>query len=36
MQEAFDTVTKITKDIEGIKNKQMEMNNIITKIKNTL
>ena len=36
MQEAFNTVTKTTKDIEEIKNKRTEMNNIITKIKNTL
>ena len=36
MQEAFNTVLKITKDIEEIKNKQTEMNSIITKIKTTL
>ena len=36
MQEAFNTVIKITKDIEEIKNKQTEMNSIITKIKTTL
>ena len=35
MQETF-TVNRITKDIEEIKNKQTEMNNIITEIKNTL
>ena len=34
-QETF-TVNRITKDIEEIKNKQTEMNNIITEIKNTL
>ena len=36
MQEAFNTVNTITKDIEEIKNKQAEMNNTITEIKNTL
>ena len=36
MQEAFNTVNTITKDIEEIKNKQPEMNNTITEIKNTL
>ena len=36
MQEAFNTVNTITKDIEEIKNKQTEMNNTITEIKNTL
>ena len=35
MQEAFNTVNTITKDIEEIKNKQTEMNNTITEIKNT-
>ena len=35
-QETFNTVNAITKDIEEIKNKQTEMNNTITKIKNTL
>jgi len=35
MQETF-TINRITKDIEEIKNKQTEMNNIITEIKNTL
>ena len=30
MQEAFNTVNSITKDIEEIKNKQTEMNNTIT------
>ena len=36
MQEAFNTVNSITKDIEEIKNKQTEVNNTNTKIKNTL
>ena len=36
MQEAFNIVNTITKDIEEIKNKQTEMNNTITAIKNTL
>ena len=36
IQEAFNTVNSITKDIEEIKNKQTEMNNTNTKIKNTL
>ena len=36
MQEAFNTVNTITKDIEEIKNNQTEMNNTITEIKNTL
>ena len=36
MQEAFNTVNAITKDIEEIKNKQTEMNSTITEIKNTL
>ena len=36
MQEAFNTVNTITKDIEEIKNKQTEMNNTITETKNTL
>ena len=36
MQEAFNTVNTVTKNIEEIKNKQTEMNNIITDIKNTL
>ena len=36
MQEAFNTVNPITKDIEEIKNKQTEMNNTITEIKNTI
>ena len=35
-QETFNAVNAITKDIEEIKNKQTEMNNTITKIKNTL
>ena len=33
MQEAFNTVNTITKDIEEIKNKQTEMNNTVTEIK---
>ena len=33
MQETFNTVNKITKDIKEIKNKQTEMNNTITEIK---
>ena len=36
MQEAFNTVNTITKDIEEIKNKQTAMSNTITEIKNTL
>ena len=36
IQEAFNTVNAITRDIEEIKNKQTEMNNTITEIKNTL
>ena len=36
MQEAFNTVNIINKDIEEIKNKQTEMNNTITEIKNIL
>ena len=36
IQEAFNTVNTITKDIKEIKNKQTEMNNIITEMKNTL
>ena len=36
IQEAFNTVNTIIKDIEEIKNKQTEMNNTITEIKNTL
>ena len=36
MQEAFNTVNTITKDIEEIKNKQTEMNNSIIDIKNIL
>ena len=36
IQEAFDTVNTITKDIEEIKNKLTEMNSTITEIKNTL
>ena len=30
MKEAFNTVNKITKDMEEIKNKQTEMNNTVT------
>ena len=33
MQEAFNTVNTIIKDIEEIKNKQTEMNNTVTEIK---
>ena len=36
MQEAFNTVNIINKDIEEIKNKKTEMNNTITEIKNIL
>ena len=36
MQEAFNTVNTITKDIEEIKNQQTERNSTITEIKNTL
>ena len=36
IQEAFNTVNTITKDIKEIKNKQTEVNNTITEIKNTL
>ena len=36
MQGTFNIVNTITKDIEEIKNKQTEMNNTITEIKNTL
>ena len=36
MQEAFNIVYTITKDIEKIKNKQKEMNNTIAEIKNTV
>ena len=36
MQEAFNTVNTITRDIEIIKNEQTEMNNTITEIKNIL
>ena len=36
MQEEFNTVNTITKDIEEIKNMQTEMNNTSTEIKNTL
>ena len=36
MQEAFNTVNTITKDIEEIKNKKTEINNTIIEIENTL
>ena len=36
IQEAFNTVNAITKDIEEIKNIQTEMNNTISEIENTL
>ena len=36
IQEKINTVIIITKDIDGIKNKQTEMNNTITEIKTTL
>ena len=36
IQEAFNTVNTITKNIKEIKNKQTEMNNTITQIKNAL
>ena len=36
IQEKYNTVNTITKDIEEIRNKQTEMNNTITEIKNTL
>ena len=36
VQEAFNSVNTISKDIEEIKNKQTQMNNKITEIKNTL
>ena len=36
VQKAFNTVNTITKGIEKIKNKQREMNNKMTKIKNNL
>ena len=36
IQEAFNTVNTIIKDIEEIKNKQIEINNTITETKNTL
>ena len=35
MQEIFNTVYTVTKDIEEVKNKQTEMNNTITLMKNT-
>ena len=36
MEETFNTVNAITKDIEEIKNKQTAMSNTISEIKNTL
>ena len=33
MQETFNTVYTVTKDIEEVKNKQTEMNNTLTLIK---
>ena len=33
MQETFNTVNRITKDIQEIKNKQTQMNSTITEIK---
>ena len=36
MQEAFNTVNTITKDIEEIKNKQADISNTTTEVKNTL
>ena len=36
LQEEFNTVDAVTKDIEEIRNKQTEMKNTITEIKNTL
>ena len=36
MQEAINTINRINKDIEEIKNKQTEMNNTMAEIKNTL
>ena len=36
MQEAFNTVNTITKDIEEIKNKKTEINNTIIEINNIL
>ena len=36
MQESFNTVNTITKDIKEINTKQTEMNNTITETKNTL
>ena len=36
MQETINTVNTITKETEEIKNKQTEMNNTITEIKNTI
>ena len=36
IQETINTVNTITKDIEEIRNKQTEMNNTITEIKNIL
>ena len=36
IQEMFSIINIVTKDIEEIKNKQIEMNSIITEMKNTL
>ena len=36
MQETFNTMNTVTRDIEEIKNKQTEMNSTITEMKNTL
>ena len=36
MQETFNTINTVTRDIEEIKNKQTEMNSTITEMKNTL
>jgi len=36
MQETINTVNTITKETEEIQNKQTEMNNTITEIKNTI
>ena len=33
MQETFNTINTVTRDIEEIKNKQTQMNNTITEIK---
>ena len=36
MQEAINTINRINKDIDEIKNKQTKMNNTMAEIKNTL